>query len=112
MNLTTANIKSAVTGGEEVKAVRHVVKPRSVVRPADFRPKQVCIRLTERTSAQLASIQGLIASYGEGETLAELFEKVVLPALERFVEPFAEAARADRERAAPATENGEEARRG
>ena len=77
--------------------VRHVVKPRSVVRPADFRTKQVAIRMTSRTSARLASIQGLIAAYGEGETLARLFELVMLPALAAYVTPYAERAIADRE---------------
>lgn len=64
----------------------------SVTRPCITR-----FRMTKETSARLASIQGLIYRYGERETLAELFEKVCLPALAEYVKPYAEKARLDRE---------------
>lgn len=83
----------AVTGGVEANTPRRAVMPRSIVRPADFRKKQVCIRLTERASSRLASIQGLVCAFGKHETLARLFEEVCIPALERYVAPYAESAK-------------------
>lgn len=62
-----------------------------------LRPRKLEIRMSEATSNRLASIQGLIFRFGHKETMADLFVKVMLPALEIYVEPYAEKARAQRE---------------
>lgn len=62
-----------------------------------LRPRKMEIRMSEATSNRLASIQGLIFRFGHNETMADLFEKIMLPVLEIYVEPYAEKARAQRE---------------
>ena len=65
-----------------------------------LRPRKMEIRMSESTSNRLASIQGLIYRYGHKETMADLFETVMLPALERYVEPYADRATEQREKEA------------
>lgn len=60
------------------------------------RPCITRFRMTQEVSSQLASIQGLVFRYGQKETLAELFEKVCMPALHEYVQPYAKKAREDR----------------
>ena len=62
-----------------------------------LRPRKLEIRMSEATSNRLASIQGLIFRFGHKETMADLFVKVMLPALEIYVESYAEKASAQRE---------------
>ena len=62
-----------------------------------LRPRKITVRATEQVSNRFASIQGLIFKYGEKETIADLFETVMLPALERYVEPYVDRARMERE---------------
>lgn len=54
------------------------------------------VRMTEKVSKRLASIQGLCFAYGNKETLADLFEFVALPAFEKFVAKYAKKAKAER----------------
>lgn len=61
------------------------------------RPFAIKVRMTARSSARLASIQGLVWRWGKRETMAELFERACLPALEAYVEPYAQAAKLARE---------------
>lgn len=65
-----------------------------------LRPRKMEIRMSEATSNRLASIQGLIYRFGHGETMADLFEKVMLPVLEIYVKPYAAMARGQREKEA------------
>ena len=53
-------------------------------------------RMTRFVSKRLASIQGLCFAYGNKETLADLFENVALPAMEKYVEKYARKAKAER----------------
>ena len=57
------------------------------------------VRMTAKTSNLLASLQGLCWRYGRHETLADLFERVALPAIQAHVRPYVEQAREARERA-------------
>ena len=56
----------------------------------------VRIRMTQRLSGELASIQGLCWRYGKRETLADLWEDVLMPALHEHVRPYADRARDER----------------
>ncbi len=56
----------------------------------------VRIRMTREVSARLASIQGLCWKYGNRETLADLWEDVLMPALRDHVRPYADMAKAER----------------
>ena len=56
-------------------------------------PRKVTIRLTERLSNELASIQGLIWRWGHRETMSRIFEKELMPRLREYVRPYAEKAR-------------------
>lgn len=58
-----------------------------------LRPRKMEIRMDERTSNRLASVQGLIFRFGKKETMADLFETVMLPALEEYVRPYVALAR-------------------
>ena len=62
-----------------------------------MRPRKMEIRLTRELSSKVASIQGLIYKYGKRETMADIFEKVLFPALQAYVAPYVERAKADRE---------------
>ncbi len=59
-------------------------------------PRKVTIRTTERLSNELASIQGLIFAYGRGETLCDIWERVLMPKLRAYVHPYAVRARNSR----------------
>ena len=80
-------------------ATRRRVRPRRSQTGSTVREFCVRIRLSERTSNQLASLQGLCWRFGRRETLATLFESVCLPALREHVRPYADKAKAERERA-------------
>lgn len=56
----------------------------------------VRIRMTQRISGELASIQGLCWKYGDRETLADLWENLLMPALREYVRPYADRAREER----------------
>ena len=73
-----------------------VIRKRHVNEGSTPRPYAARIRLSRSTSASLASIQGLIHAYGHGETLAELFEQVAMPAIRQYVHPYVNMAAADR----------------
>lgn len=79
----------------EVK--KEYVRKRHDHQGSVLRPRKMEIRMSEATSNRLASIQGLIFRFGHGETMADLFEKVILPVLEIYVRPYAEMAREQRE---------------
>lgn len=61
------------------------------------RPRKMEIRLTRELSSKVSSIQGLIFKYSKRETMADIFEKVLFPALQAYVAPYVERAKADRE---------------
>lgn len=75
---------------------RHPVRRRHNTQGSVLRPRKIEIRATERVSGEMASIQGLIHRFGHRETIAELFEIVMLPALREYVKPYAEKAREER----------------
>lgn len=72
------------------------VRKRRDSQGSSLRPRKIEIRATERVSNRFASIQGLIFRYGKKETIADLFENICIPALEEYVKPYAEKAKADR----------------
>lgn len=72
------------------------VRKRRDSQGSALRPRKIEIRATERVSNKFASIQGLIFRYGKKETIADLFENICIPALEEYVKPYAERAKADR----------------
>lgn len=58
---------------------------------------QITFRASRTTSAKFASCCGLIKKYGpKNYTMIQLFREVVLPAVQNFCAPLADAARADR----------------
>lgn len=71
------------------------VRKRRDSQGSALRPRKIEIRATERVSNKFASIQGLIFRYGKKETIADLFENICIPALEEYVKPYAEKAKAD-----------------
>ena len=73
------------------------VRKRRDSQGSALRPRKIEIRATERVSNKFASIQGLIFRYGKKKTIADLFENICIPALEEYVKPYAEKAKADRE---------------
>lgn len=79
---------------------KECVRKRHDHRGSVMRPRKMEIRMSEATSNRLASIQGLIFRFGHKETMADLFERVMLPALETYVKPYAERAKEQREREA------------
>lgn len=76
--------------------VRHPVRHRRNTQGSVSRPRKIEIRASERVSNELASIQGLIYRFGRRETMADLFEYIMLPALRAYVGKYAEAARTER----------------
>ena len=74
---------------------RRVIRKRN---PTDERRRGYIarFRMTQRLSGELASIQGLCWRYGKRETLADLWENVLMPALREHVRPYADRAREDR----------------
>ena len=81
------------------------VRKRSDSQGSALRPRKIEIRATERVSNRFASIQGLIFRYGKKETIVDLFENICIPALEEYVKPYAEKAKADRAAGLPEPEN-------
>lgn len=79
-----------------MEANREFVRKRRDSQGSNLRPRKIEIRATERVSNKFASIQGLIFRYGKKETIADLFENICIPALEEYVKPYAERAKADR----------------
>ena len=77
---------------------RRFVRARSPQDGDLSRTHAVRIRLTRRSSAELASLQGLCYRHGKRETLASLWESVCMPALRSHVRPYADKAKAERER--------------
>ena len=74
---------------------KRVIRKRNVTDEAR-RGYVARFRMTQRLSGELASIQGLCWRYGKRETLAELFERVAMPALREHVRPYADRARDER----------------
>lgn len=83
-----------------VEAKKEYVRKRHDHQGSVLRPRKMEIRMSEATSNRLASIQGLIFRFGHKETMADLFESVMLPALEMYVGPYADKAREQRETSA------------
>lgn len=75
---------------------REYVRKRHDNSGSVLRPRKLEIRMSEEASNRLASIQGLIFRFGRKETMADLFERVMLPALETYVRPYVEKAREQR----------------
>ena len=82
----------------------HQMKPKKTEKPRRVRrrtrnqgsnphPRKVTIRITERLSNELASIQGLMFAFGRRETLCDVWERVLMPRLRAYVCPYAERAR-------------------
>ena len=86
-------------------ATRRRVRTRQAQAGSSARTHCARVRMTAKTSAQLASIQGLCWRFGKRETLADLFEHVALPAIQAHVRPYADQAREARERAREAKES-------
>jgi hypothetical protein len=78
---------------------RRFVRRRTLNEGSVTRPRKLQIRATVAVSNEVASIQGLIFKYGHKETLADIFESVLLPRLKEYVRPYVDMARADREAA-------------
>ena len=74
------------------------IRRRTLNQGSAPRPRKVTIRITKRLSSELASIQGLVYAFGRRETLADMFERVLMPRLRSYVRPYAD--RAKRARAA------------
>lgn len=75
---------------------KHVIRRRNATNESHKRACVARVRMTQQISANLASLQGLCWRYGKGETLADLWEAVCMPALIDFVRPYADKAREDR----------------
>jgi hypothetical protein len=80
------------------------VRRRTLNEGSVTRPRKLQIRATVAVSNEVASIQGLIFKYGHKETLADIFENILLPRLKEYVGPYVDMARADREAALKATQ--------
>jgi hypothetical protein len=72
---------------------KRVIRKRNIVDEGRTRPYIARVRMSKAISSKLASIQGLCYAFGNKESLAELFEKVAMPAFAKFVEKYAEKAR-------------------
>ena len=81
---------------------RRRIRPRTRNQGSNLHPRKVTIRLTARLSNELASIQGLIWRWGKRETISSIWEKVLMPKLREYVQPYAERAREARREAAHA----------
>lgn len=95
MDNNTMNEMIAVNG-TPTPGEHRCVRRRSHNFGSITRPRKIEIRMTRELSANVASIQGLIFKYGKGETMADIFEKVLFPALSAYVAPYVEQAKADR----------------
>ena len=87
----TNTVNGTPTAGEH-----RCVRRRSHNFGSVTRPRKIEIRLTRELSGEVASIQGLIYKYGNRETMADIFERVLFPVLSAYVAPYVEQAKADR----------------
>lgn len=71
---------------------RRCVRRRNRNPGSESRIIKLSLRMTQATSNRLASIQGLVRAFGKRESLAELFERVAMPALAEYVRPYADRA--------------------
>ena len=83
---------------------RRCVRRRTLNEGSVTRPRKLQIRATVAVANEVASIQGLIFKYGHKETLADIFENVLLPRLKEYISPYVDMARSDREAALKATQ--------
>ena len=61
---------------------------------------QIAFRADKSTSAKFASCCGLIKKYGpKNYTMIKLFREVIVPAVQNYCAPLADAARAERQMA-------------
>ena len=72
---------------------RRKIRPRTWNQGDMVRTRKATIRMTPKLSNRLSSVQGLCHAFGKRETLAELWERVAFPAIERYVRGYADAAR-------------------
>lgn len=80
----------------ENTAKKHPVRRRTRNQGSETRPRKVTIRVTERISNELASMQGLIYKFGNRVALSDIFEGVLMPAMRKYVAPLVERARMER----------------
>ena len=64
---------------------------------SNARTRKLSLRMTAKLSNELASIQGLMLAHGRRETIADVWERVLMPALRKYVRPYAAAAKKARE---------------
>ena len=88
----------------ETTEKKRCVRRRTLNEGSVTRPRKLQIRATVAVSNEVASIQGLIFKYGRKETLADIFENVLLPRLKEYVMPYVDMAREDREATLKATQ--------
>ena len=91
---SAARNRSRVRKPAEVK--RSPIRKRHDNEGSERRIRKVTIRLTERLSNELASIQGLIYAFGNQEPMADIFEQRLMPVLRAYVHPYAVRARNSR----------------
>lgn len=82
---------------ENNESKRRCVRRRTLNEGSVTRPRKLQIRATVEVSNEVASIQGLIFKYGHKETLADIFENILLPRLREYVRPYAAMAKTERE---------------
>ena len=92
---SAARNRSRVRPPAEVK--RSPIRKRHDNEGSERRIRKVTIRLTERLSNELASIQGLIYAFGKQEPMADIFEHRLMPVLRHYVRPYAIEAKKARE---------------
>ncbi len=80
-----------------MKTKQRVIRKRNDNAGSESRVAKLSLRMTRQMSNRLASIQGLVRAFGKGESLADLFERAAMPAIQAYVAPYAERARAFRE---------------
>lgn len=96
-------MKKATTAARKRNRSRKPEIQRSPIRKrhdnegSERRIRKVTIRLTERLSNELASIQGLIYAFGKQEPMADIFEQRLMPVLRHYVRPYAIEAKKARE---------------
>lgn len=78
---------------EKTIRCRRVIRKRNRHEGDALRTHKLQVRMTDRVSAETASIQGLCCAFGKRETIAELWERVALPALREYVKGYADKAR-------------------
>ena len=81
---------------DRATATRRRIRKRRAQAGSSARTHCVRVRMTAKTSNLLASLQGLCWRFGKRETLAELWESVLMPALRAHVRPYADRARDER----------------